>query len=800
METLWQDLRYAARMFAKSPGFTGVAVLTLALGIGANSSIFSLINAVLLRPLPFKEPDRLVMVWERRQSSGDSNIPVSGQEFAAWREQSSSLEDVAILQGLALNLTGAGDPAKIPALSVSPEFFPALGLQPVLGRTFLPGEDQAGDKRIVVLNAGLWKRRFGSDPDIIGKAVTLSDQSYTVVGVMSWAGVIPWNPDPDVWLPIDSSDAAQRAAGHSCQVLARLKSGVTLEVAQKDLAHISEQLEQQDPNNNLGHRVKVSPLEEGVVGSVRPALLVLFGAVGFVLLIACANVANLSLTRASARQKEIAIRTALGAPRRRLVRQLLTESCLLAVMGGGVGLLLALWITDLLPRIDAVDIPRLNQISIDGRVMGMTIGFSLLTGIITGMAPALRRSKPNLSQLLNDGMRTSAGPSRRRFGNLLVVLEVALALVLLVGGGLMLKSFARLVSVDPGFDPHNVLRVDLSLPGPRYPNAPQQRAFYEQLIERIKVLPGVEAVGATSQTPLKPGDNWAPFLIEGRPAPSPDQTTYAAVRSVSADYFRVMNIPLRQGRAFTEFDIPQATPNVIINETMAHLFWLTEDPLGTRIRIAASPWLTVVGVVGDVRHGGLNSRPHPEMFLSHLQAPQASLAVMVRTSGDSLKLAAPVREQVGQLDKDLPMTITTMDRIFSDSVGGQRFNALLLTIFGVLALVLAVVGVFGVVNYSVAQRTREIGVRIALGAQGRDIFRLVVGQGMVMTLLGIGIGLAGAFALTGLLSGLLFRVSPTDPVTFLVVSLLLSCVALLASYIPARRAMSVDPMVALRYE
>lgn len=800
METLMRDLRYGWRTLAKSPGFTFVAVLTLALGIGANISIFSLINAVLLRPLPFKEPERLVMVWERRQSSGDSNIPVSGQEFAAWREQSSSLENIAILQGLALNLTGAGDPAKIPALNVSPEFFPVLGLQPVLGRTFLPGEDQAGDKRIVVLSAGLWKRLFASDPEIVGKAVTLSDQSYTVVGVVSWAGVIPWNPDPDVWLPIDSSVAAQTAAGHSCQVIARLRSGVTLELAQKDLAHISEQLEQRNPNNNLGHRVNVSPLEEGVVASVRPALLVLFGAVGFVLLIACANVANLSLARAAARQKEIAIRTALGAPRRRLVRQLLTESCLLAVMGGGAGLLLALWITGLLPKIEAVDIPRIDQISIDGRVMAVTVGFSLLTGIITGMAPALRSSKPNLSQCLNDGTRTSGGPSRRRFGSLLVVLEVALALVLLVGGGLMLKSFARLVSVDPGFDPHNVLRVDLSLPGPRYPNAPQQRAFYEQLIERIKALPGVEAVGATSQTPLKPGENWAPFLIEGRPAPSPDQTTYAAVRSVSADYFRVMNIPLRHGRVFTEFDVSQAAPTIVINETMAHMFWSTEDPLGMRIRIAASPLLTVVGVVGDVRHGGLNSRPHAEMFLSHLQAPQASLAVMVRTAGDSLKLATPVREQVGQLDRDLPMTITTMDQIFSDSVGGRRFNALLLTIFGVLALGLAVVGVFGVVNYSVTQRTREIGVRLALGAQRRDIFRLVVGQGMVMTLLGVGIGLAGAFALTGLLSGLLFGVSPTDPFTFLAVSLLLTAVALFASYIPARRAMKVDPMAALRCE
>ena len=801
METLWQDLRYGIRMLAKSPGFTAVAVLTLALGIGANSSIFSLINGVLLQPLPFKEPDRLVMVWESRASSRDTILPISPHEFAGWREQTTNFEDMAIFQGAALNLTGAGESTTIGALSVSSQFFSVLGVTTVLGRTFLAGEDQGGDKRIVVLNAKLWRGRFGSDPDIVGKTIELSEQSYTVVGVIPWSGVIPWvNSDPDLWLPLDLSAPAQRADNHSFQVVGRLKSGVSLEQAQSDLAVIAEHLEREYPDSNVGHGVTVNSLHEDAVGSTRRALLTLFGAVGFVLLIACANVANLLLTRAATRQKEIAIRTALGAPRLRLIRQLLTESCLLSAMGGGVGVLLALWITDLLPKINAVNIPRLEQIRIDGQVLAVTIGLSILTGIITGLAPALRSSKLDLSQSLNERTTTAGGPVRRRIASLLVVLEVALALVLLVGGGLMLKSFVRVVSIDPGFNPHNVLRVELTLQGARYANAPQQLLFYEQLIKRIKILPGVESVGVTTQTPLRAGDNWAPFSVEGRPAPSPGQRSYAAIRTISSDYFRVMNIPLRKGRYFSEIDAPQGAPTVIINERMARLLWPDEDPLGRRIRISASPWLTVVGVVGDVRHGGLTSRPNPEMFLSHQQAPQASMAVMVRTVNDPLTLSSAVRDQVTALDKDLPMAFTTMEQTFSDSVGRQRFNTLLLNIFAGLALALAVVGVFGVINYSVAQRTYEIGVRIALGARQADILKLVVGQGMILALLGVGIGLGGAFALTRLISGLLYGVSPTDLPTFVVVSVLLGGVALLASYIPARRATKVDPMVALRCE
>ena len=816
MNTLWQDLRYGLRGLIRNPGFTAVAIMTLALGIGANTAIFSVVNAVLLRPLPFAEPDQLVVVWEKRDSSGDAPIPVSGHEFVGWREQSETFEKLAIIESAGFNLTGQGDPEAITGARVSVDYFAVLGVQPALGRTFAPGEDQASGEKLVVLGQKLWQRRFGGNPDVIGKTASLNDQSYTIIGVMPALEF-----SPDLWMPIDLPGAEQKVGKHSHQVLGRLKPGVTLARAQHELEHIARQLEQQYPKDNVGHGVQLISLEEAMVGGVRLGLLVLLGAVGCVLLIACANVANLQLTHAASRQREMAIRTALGAARRRVIRQLLTESLLLAAIGGGIGLLLALWCTDLFARIEAVTIPRLETVNIDGRVLAATIGFSLLTGLITGIVPAWRTSRPNLTQWLNEGSRSSAGPNRRRMGSLLTVLQVALALLLLIGSGLMLKSFTRLVRVDPGFDPTNVLRLDLSLPMVRYPKARQHTQFYEDLIARLKTLPGVEAVGATRQTPLHPGDTWVPVSFEGRPAPAPGQERYVAMRSISSDYFRVMRIPLRKGRHFSEadarlavpvirwfvqqpypehFNEPQPAPAVIINETMARTFWPDEDPMGQRIRLIASPWFTVVGVVGDVRHTALHTNPNPEIYLSHQQEPQDSLAVMVRTAGNPLSLADAARAQVRALDKDLPVTVMTMEQVFADSVAGRRFNALLLGGFGVLALALAVVGVFGVIDYSVEQRTREIGVRIAFGAQRKDIFKLIIGQGMGLALLGVGIGLAAAFALTRLLANLLYDVSPTDAGTFIAVSLLLAGVALLACRIPARRAMKVDPIVALRNE
>src|SRR3989442_5151484 len=480
------------------------------------------------------------------------------------------------------------------------------------------------------------------------------------------------------------------------------------------------------------------------------------------------------------------------------MRQLLTESLLLALLGGGFGLLLAFWLIGLLPKIKAVNLPRLEHLSVDSRVMAATLGFSLLTGLLTGIVPAWRSYAPSLNQRLSERSRTSFGLGRRRGASLLVILEVALTLILLVGSGLMLKSFVRLVRVDPGFNPSDVLRVGVVLPGTRYAKPEQQRAFYEQLIERINILPGVAAAALTTRTPLRAGDSWSPYALEGRPVSAPGEAPYAAVRAVSADYFRVMQIPLRKGRAFTSFDVAQADPAIIVNETMARQCWPAEDALGQRVRIDNSPWLTVVGVVGDVHHGGLSARPNPEIFAPYLQAPQAAMALLVRTTIEPMALAPAVREQVKALDQDLPAPITTMEQLVSDSVAAQRFNAILLSLFGGLALALAVVGVFGVINHSVAQRRHEIGVRMALGAQRRDILKMVLGQGLLLALLGVGIGLAGAFALTRLIADLLYGVSPDDAGMFFVVSLLLTGVSMLACFVPARLATKVDPMDALR--
>ncbi|HTG94591.1 MAG TPA: ABC transporter permease [Pyrinomonadaceae bacterium] len=816
MQTILQDLRYAARMLRNRPGFTLVAVITLSLGIGANTAIFSVVNAVLLRRLPFKDPERLVSIYERRANSGEANLPISAHEFAAWQERTHSFEALTLIQPDGLTLTGRGDPVIVNVARVSTDFFAVIGVPPLLGRGFAPGEDQGGGAKLVVLGEKLWRQRFGADPNVINQSVTLNDEGYAVVGVMPTLELMP-----DVILPIDMRGEVQKVGKHSHQIIGRLKTGITIEQAQADLAVVSSQLEQEMVQANKGHLVHALPIHEDVTGDSSLALLTLFGAVGFVLLISCANVANLLLTRAAIRQKEMAIRTALGAGRWRLIRQTLTESLLLAAVGGGLGLLAAFWIVELIRKTTVIKVPRLDQIGLDNRVLLATVGFSLFTGLLTGIAPAWRSSEPRLYQGLIDGARGSVSSGRRRIGNALVVMEVSLAVILLVGGGLMLKSFVRLVRVDPGFDPHQVLRLDLALPGPKYSEPQKQRAFYEELLARLKNLPGVERVGATTLTPLSPGDNWSGFAIEGRPDPPEGDQQQAATRVVSNDYFQMLRIPLKKGRFFTDVDArvalpvmryydqqpypahfndPQPIPTVIINEAMAKQYFPNEDPLGKRLRIIASPWLTVVGVVGDVHHTGLNTLPNPEIYLSHLQEPSGTLAVMIRTSGDPLQLSSAARQELKRLDRDLPVTITTMDHIFSDSIAGQRFNALLLGVFASLALVLAMVGVFGVINYSVAQRTHEIGIRLALGAQRRDVFKLVIGQGLVLALVGVLIGAACAFAMTRLITGLLYDVSPTDSSTFVFVSMLVTVVALLACWLPARRATKVDPLVALRYE
>lgn len=720
------------------------------------------------------------------------------------------------------NLTGGAEPELINAASVSADFFAVLRERPLVGRPISTGDDRSGAPRIVVLSQRLWQRRFASDPTIVGRAIQLSDVPHTVVGVMPARGIAF---DPDVWVPMDLPAEAEKVGKHSHYVLARLKPQVTITQAQSDIARIAQQLEQDMPGNNTGHGVIVRSMHEDVVGNVRRPLFVFMGAVAFILLIACANVAHLLLARAAARDKELAIRTALGAGRRRLIQQLLTESLLLGLAGGSAGMIMAAWVIDLLPTLPAVQLPRLDELNIDRRVLGITVALSLLTGIISGVVPALQstRMRSKLRTWLTEGSRVTMGPGRRLAG-LLIVSEVALALVLLVGAGLTIKSFARLMAVDAGFNPSNVLTVGLELPATRYAEPQRVLAAYNQLFERIRSVPGVQVVGATTQIPIGACCNGMPITIEGRPEPLPGRGPGALMSIVSNDYFRALQIPLRSGRPFNDsdarlalplirwweqqpnpanFEKPQAAPAVIINQAMARQFWPGEEVVGKgkRFRVLFSPWVTIVGVVGDVRQRSLSQRAEPEMYLPHAQEPWGALTLVLRTSGDPDELVGAVRDQIRAFDPDLPAgQILSMDRLIRNSVRSPRFNALLLGVAGIVALLLALIGIYGVMSYSVARRTHEIGIRTALGADATQVLKLVLGHAMTLAGAGIALGVVGAVVLSRVLRNMLFEVEPTDPLTFALIAILLAAVSLLASYLPTRRATRVDPLIALRSE
>jgi putative ABC transport system permease protein len=803
MKTLWQDLRYGARMLLKNPGFTSIAVITLALGIGANASIFSVVNAVLLRPLPFKEPERLIMIRETKLPQFPE-FSVSPGNFLDWKRRNTVFERLVAINTPSFNLIGTGDPEQISGMRVTDGFFAMLGAKPELGREFLPEEDQPDRNNVVIFSHGLWQRRFGGDPKIINQTITLSGRIYTVIGVMpatfSFGG-----RETALWTPMGfTSDDAQNHGGHFLSAIGQLKPGATLEQARSEMSAIAGQLAQEYPDANAGWNVKLLPLQEFIVRSVETALLVLLGAVAFVLLIACANVANLLLARAAGREKEIAIRTALGAGRARIVRQLLTESALLALAGGVAGLLLAKWGTDLLLKLAPQNLPRMSDVSLDGRALAFTAAVTLLTGLIFGLVPALQASKPNLTETMKDaGGRGSTEGGRRQFvRGSLVVLEMASALLLLVGAGLLIKSFWRLQRIDPGFNPNNALTASVALPSRKYPEENQHSAFFQQLLEKVQALPGVQAAGASNVVPLG-GDYVLGFVIEGRPPLPPGAGQSTNYYAVSADYFKAMGIPLLRGRVFTEQDTRNSTRVAVISESMAKRVFPNEDPIGKRIHVTNGPTVfrEIVGIVGDVKHYGLDQDTTLQTYEPYTQQPFSFMTLVVRTAGDPTNLTSAIRNQVLSIDKEQPVSgVRTLEQRVSTSIAQQRFSMLLLGVFAAVAMVLAAVGIYGVLSYAAAQRTHEIGIRMALGARAGDVLKMVIGQGMKLTLAGVALGSGAALALTQLMRRLLFGVTAADPMTYVVIALSLTLVALFACWIPARRAAKVDPMVALRVE
>ena len=804
---LWQDIRYALRMLVKNPGFTTVAVIALALGIGANSAIFSVVNTVLLRPLPYKDAERLVMVWEEASKHGYPQDTPAVANYIDWRDQNQVFEGMAAIADQSFNLTGAGDPERIEGRRVSANLFSLLGAEPQLGRAFTPEEDQPGANRVVILSHPLWQRRFASDANVVGKTLNLNGETFTVTGVMPSQFQFPTRDD-ELWVPIAFTQAeAARRQSHYLQVVARLKPDVTLERAQSEMTTIAARLQQQYPEANTDLGAVVVPLHEQLVGDIKPALLVLLGAVGLVLLIACANVANLLLARAAVRQKEIALRVALGASRFRLIRQFLTESILLGVIGGVLGLLLAIVGIKLLTAFIPPNIPQIKAITIDARVLGFTLLVSLVTGLIFGLVPAIQSSILNPIETLKEGGRDStSGSGGNRIRGFLIVAEVAVSLILLIGAGLLINSFLRLRNVDPGFRADKLLTMKIVLPELKYREPAQRSAFYSELTRRLESVPGVKSAAVTTNLPLYKQGNSIGIVIEGRPAPPPGQELIVTTRIISPRYFETMSIPLLRGRQLSDQDTA-TSPNVaVISDTMARRYWPGEEPIGKRISPgrpeSPNDWVSIVGVVQDVRQFDLIAEPKPQMYFTHQQAGFfAPRDLVVKTDVEPLSLAATVRKTVWEIDKDQPVSnINTMDEIAAESVARQRFSMLLLAIFAGVALLLAAVGIYGVMSYSVAQRRGEIGIRMALGAQKRDVLKLTVGRSLKLVLIGVAVGLVGAFMLTRLMSSLLFGIRATDPTTFAAISLLFIGVALIASYLPARRATRVDPLVALRYE
>jgi putative ABC transport system permease protein len=813
MENLFKDIRYGIRGLIKRPGFTAIAVLTLAIGIGANTAIFSVVNATLLRPLPFKDPDRVVMIWGflPRMAQTTDKLPSSSGNFIILQNQNHTLENLAAFRAWSWQATG-GEPEQLKGARVTAEFFGAVGITPELGQVFTREDDAQGAPPVALISHDLWQRRFGSDRNVIGQALTLNGQTVRIIGVMprgfrfpGGANLIPgmqFALENDLWLPLALTEKEKSAHGTlNLALIGRLKPGVPLAQAENEL----RALQADSPEGRFGLTLNL-PLQQQMVGNIQRLLLILLVTVAFVLLIACANVANLLLARATSRRREIAVLAALGATRLRLMRQFLTESVLLSLLGGVIGFLFAIWGNTLLVSLIPKDVPRVHEIGIDGRILGFALLISLVTGILFGFVPALQASRLDLNEALKEGARgTTAGFGQIRLRSLLVVSEMAMALVLLIGASLLLKSFVRLLSVDPGFDSAHVLTMEVQLPTQapsRYAKEEQQTVFFQQLLDRITSLPGVSSAGAVVSLPLTGAWESTDLVIEGRPASPPGQGPEANYTAVAGGYFQTLKIPLVAGRQFTPQDTRDAPGVIIINEALAQRYWPNDNPVGQRFRVGFEDKpRAIVGIVGSVKQAAVNAEVRPAMYLPQSQSTAGGMTVVVRAAGDPLALAGAVRDQVRAVDKDIPVThLRAMDEVFSASVAQQRFSLLLVGLFAMLALVLATIGIYGVMAYSVSQRSHEIGVRMALGAQSSHVLKLILKHGMILAFAGIAIGLAGAFAVTRLLTSLLFEVKATDVKTFAAGSGVLLLVALLACYIPARRATKVDPLVALRYE
>jgi putative ABC transport system permease protein len=810
-DEMFQDLRYGMRMLLKNPGFTAVAVLTLALGIGANTAIFSVVNGVLLKPLPYEQPEQLVNLWEAAPWGPST---VSPGAFTDWRDGSSSLEALSLVRGASMNLAGEGEPERLNGLTVCASYLRILRLQPMLGRGFLPGEDKpGGDNKVVVIAYGLWQRRFGANPGVIGRAILLNSELYTVIGVLPPKAILAGqdrDDDQQFLIPFvfGEGEGYTTRSNHLFNVIARLKPAVTREQAQAELTELKQRLQPLYPKDKEDWAVKVAPLHESITGGVKPTLLTLMGAVGFVLLIACANVANLLLAKAASRQKEMAIRAAIGAGRWRVIRQMLTESSLLGLLGGALGVGLAYWGVQALSVWSGGDLPRADEVAIDGRALAFSLLISVGAGLLFGLVPALQVSASNLNETLKEGGRDSATRLGNRMRGGLIVAEVALALMLLAGAGLLVRSFYRLLNVDPGFNPRNTLAMDLSLPKARYPlNSDARSRFLHRIFEKVEGLPGVEAAGMASSAPLSGSYNGS----ELKRIDQPQGGYHSSFNSVSGNYFSALGIPLLRGRVFSDRDdftndlrFTNDQLVVIINEALAKKMYPNEDPLGKRVRFwnyqgRNLDW-EIVGIVGNVRQTRLD-----DAGLERFYIPQAFFwqdgSLVVRTKGEPLSLAESIRKEILALDSEVPLSnVRTMEQVISGSLSTRRFTLTLLGIFAGAALALAIIGLYGVMAYAVTRRTHEIGIRMALGARRADVLWLVLRHGMWLTMLGLAVGLAGALALTRVLRNHLYETGATDATTFASVSLLLVFVALLACLIPARRATKVDPMAALRHD